>query len=900
MEVSFQLLDCDYVNVDGRPVLRLFGKTREGKTVCAFYRGYRPYFYVRTEDREGLLRVIEESFRDEVLGVEEVERFLPLGYNPNKVKMFKLTLKNPAKTPEVRDTLKKKVDCEVYEADILFRYRFMADFGISGMKWLRVHGERSATNRVNVDITLECKKLEEEEVHENVKFKYLSVDIEVPTKGGIPSPEKDEIGIISLAFYPAFHGRSTLVLVSKPVRAKDKDVLVFPSEKEMLEKFVEIVNAYDPDVITGYNILAFDIPYINERLKENKLPRTLGRCKDKCISVRKISESKYRCSVVGRVLVDPYLIIKEMAARGFFVGLKRFGLGDVSEYFLGEKKVDVAHSEIFKLWNGSWEEVNKLLDYARKDAQLALKILLEKGFLEKYVAISQVSGLLLQDALDSGESAKIENLLLREFNKEGFVFPCKPKEEVEEREEERDEKGLKGAFVLEPEVGLHTKCVVYLDFMSMYPSLIIAFNICPTTILLDNGLGEGVESVETPYGSRFVSPKVRLGIFPRVVKELIEKRQEFKRRMKEEKDPAKRRVWDAKQEAFKRMANAFYGYTGFIRARLYLLEIANSITSLGRKYITLTKRIVEGKTPYKVIYGDTDSIFIKTDTDDVEEALRVGEELAELITREVKVLKMKLEGVFRTLLINAKKRYAGWCFERKGDKLVGKIVMKGIETVRKDWCELVGETLEKILEIILKEQDPGKALKYFRKVVEDLQEGRIPLEKLVIVKGLSKRVEDYKGTQPHVELVKKMMRRKGVKAPGVGDRVGFVIVKGVEQVSERAEDPEWVKLHNLPVDSRYYVESQLLPPVERIFEAMGIKKSELLSFGRQLQLAEVTQRFNGKDAGSAEIKVEDVKGVICKSCRKTYSTIPLSGKCVECKGELLFYSEKLRSEYVVF
>jgi DNA polymerase I len=891
VELEFQLLDCDYIPVNDKPVIRLFGKTKEGKTVCVFYDKFKPYFYILPKQKDKVIQELKENFPKEIISIEEVEKFLPLGYQKEKKKMLKITLTNPAKTPVVRDFLRKSENVEeIFEADILFRYRFMADFNLFGMKWVKAFGKIVNTTNVRTDICLEAEKLESLDKIENVNFKFLSIDIEVPTQAGLPSPKKHEIGIISLTFYPAFQGRNTLVLISKQVSEVSEDVVSFGDEKEMLRKFLEIVIKFDPDIITGYNLENFDLPYLSERLKELKLPRAIGRCSQKPMSIRKIGENRFRCSIVGRIVADPYLMVREMAKRGFFIGLKRFGLGDVSKYLLNEEKIDITHSEIPKYWNGSKDEIKKIIEYARKDSQLAMRILIEKNFLDKYIGLSQVCGLLLQDTLDMGEAGKIENLLLREFNKRDFVIPCKPgEEEIKRREEERGKKGLKGAFVFDPIIGLHTNCTLYLDFVSMYPSFIVSFNICPTTLLLD---GEGVEYIQSPYGTKFVSPNVRRGVFPEIVRRLIESRKKIKELMKKEKNETIRRVLDAQQEAFKRMTNAFYGYTGFIRARVYALDIANAITSFGRKYIKLTKEIVEKETPYKAIYGDTDSVMIETNTQDIEKAFEIGNELTKLINQRVGVLQMKIESIFKTLLIHAKKRYAGWSFEKNDDKWSDSIVMKGIETVRRDWCELVGETLNKVLEIILKEQNPKKALDYFKDVVQKLQNEEIPLEKLLIIKGISKRIEDYKGVQPHVELVKKMRKREGVRVPGVGDRVGYIIVKGVEPISERAEDLEWIKKHNLKVDSRYYIESQLLPPIERIFESMGIPRSELVGIGKQLQLNQLSYT-------KREIILEQIDGFICDKCGKTYQVIPLAGKCLKCGGELSFFNHKTISKYAI-
>jgi DNA polymerase I len=904
MNIDFQLLDCDYVMVNNSPVVRLFGKTIEGKSVCAFYDKFKPYFYIlpKSGQEEKVIAELKENFPNDILTIQKVEKFPSMGYHEKKTAMLKIFLRDPSRTPILRELMKTKdsVD-EIFEADVLFKYRFMSDFNINGMKWIRITGSPVQTNAVKVDRTISADSFENIDSINNVPLKYMGIDIEVANEGVIDA-KKSPIVMISFSFYPAYKGKNTMVIVAKSGRSSHQDVSFFQNEKEMLNDCIKIFDDFDPDIIVGYNINNFDIPYINERLRILGLPKTLGRCASKPVITKKLGENKFRNSIAGRIIADPYWMIKEMMKGGgltkYFAGLKRFGLGDVSKFFLGEDKMDVAHSEIAKLWNGNMDELARLVDYSRKDAELVLKLLLEKGFLDKYIGVSTVSGVLLQDALDSGITTQVEHLLLKEFNKDDYVVPCKPNDVAfRKRELERQTQGLVGALVLDPKIGFHDKCVVYLDFASMYATIFISYNICPTTVILDK---TDEETTKTPIGVQFISSKKREGKIPQILKTLISERAKVKAEMKKEQDPSKKRALDAKQEALKRMGNSFYGYSGYLLARMYMLNIANAITSCGRNYIQKTKSIVESKTPYKVIYGDTDSVMIKTDTNDVEEAFKIGTELEQMINSSLDgFMKLKIEYVFKSLIILAKKRYAGWSFEKVNDSWKTEIIMKGIETVRRDWCDIVGETLNDILNIILKEQNTQKAVSYLREVVLQLQDGKIPIEKLVITKGVSKKLEDYKGVQPHVELVKKMKKRDAATAPGVGDRIGFVIVKGLQLMSDRAEDPDYVKQHNLKVDSKYYLENQILPPLERVFEAIGVDRGEITGIGRQMLL---TQAFKMNGNGSDKTKNEPIttaEGLICSSCSRTFSNIPFLGRCSSCNAELHFYYGETKSKYLV-
>jgi DNA polymerase I len=785
--------------------------------------------------------------------------------------------------------MKKYVD-QIFEADILFKYRMMADKGICGMGWIKVKGSAVSTKTVKADCCVQIESLESVEVEDNAPLKYLSVDIEtLMSGGGQPDSKKDKITMMSVYFTPSYRGKKSLVIVSKRVRGDDKTICC-NSEKEMLKEFLKIVDGFDPDIILGYNINNFDFPFIMDRLRANNLPRTLGRCTVKNAISRKFG-IRFRNNVTGRVIVDVYELIKESASKGF-MRMKRYGLSDVSKKLINEDKVDIAHSEITKYWNGDGAKMEKLIEYSRKDAYLPMKLLLEKEMLDKFFELSKVSGVLLQDVLSSGEAMRVETLALKEFNKKDYVLPCKPDNvEMERRRVEREKKALKGALVLEPITGLHTSPIVYLDFKSMYPSIIISYNICPTTFLKSK---QKVKSVKTPYETRFVDKSVKEGIITKILKELIETRDIVKKELKRSKSEDKRKILDAKQYALKVMANAFYGYTGYVRARLYVLDIANTITASGRFLIQRTRDIVEGKLKHKIAYGDTDSVMVKTDAKDLEEAFKIGKLLEKEINTELEgIVKMKIESVFKSLVILTKKRYAGLSYEKYDGKWREKMMMKGIETIRRDWCDLVSETLSSVLKIILKEQNPKKALDYVQTVMTKLQNNEIPVEKLVISKSVTKPIKSYKGIQPHIELVKKLRKRSPADAPGVGDRVGYVITQGLQIISNRAEDPDYIKEHNLKVDSKYYMESQLLPPLERLFEVIGIDKTELLGRGKQMLLGDAIKNGRKKKVVNSLNKID---GVICDKCSLTFKRPPLSGKCTRCGGKILFFSGESRSD----
>jgi len=876
--MKIQLIDTDYVMINNKPVVRLFGKNDSGKPVCCFYEGFYPYFYLNTN--ETLENVKKEliKFGNEIRSVEETEKFLPIGYSEKKTTVFKITNTNPSKVPEIRDSLLSLGN--VYEADILFKYRFLVDMGIKGMEWIDIKASKTFTKTVTCQ-SLKVEKIKKMDVVENIDLKYLSFDIECISKDGmrLPDSKKDPIIMISVAFDRKFHGKKDIVLCTNK---RAKNALRFDTEEEMLRRFVEIIKEYDPDIITGYNINNFDLPYIIDRLKENKLSAAIGRCEDKQAYSRKFGYSNI-VTVPGRVVVDPYQIIKNDP----WVKYKSYSLNNIARDILGEEKVDVKISEIPKLWSGNEKEVAKLVEYSRKDSVLALRLVIDKGLLDKFFELSKISGLLLQDAI-GGQSIRVETCFLHKFHEKGFLMPAKPDgKEISRRMSEREEYGLKGGFVLEPKTGLHSDgCVLVLDFKSLYPSLMITYNICPTALLLEDR--KDLKTTESPSGVKFVDASVRRGVLPEIVKELLDARKKAKKQMVSEKNKERIRILNAKQLALKTMANAFYGYTGYFRARLYVIDVASAITSFGRNLIKKVKRACEDNFDVEVIYGDTDSIFVKTKTTDLEEAQKMGDKIVAFVNKKMPgVLELEFEKTFKTFLILTKKRYAAWKFVKVNGKWVDEIEMKGIETVRRDWCGLVSNTMNSVLETILKEGDVKKAIKEVKEILEKLKNNEIPLEQLCVIKGITKNPKDYDGILPHIELARKMAKRDATSAPMVGERIPFVIIKGNQMLSKRAETPEYAKEKNLEIDSNYYIHSQLLPPLERIFSSVGVNKTELLGLGRQMNFFEIMKSPKKTLKTEKGPKILDGwEEFVCNKCRKSVRRPPLTGRC-ECGGNFL-------------
>ncbi len=893
--MKVQILDVDYKMVNDHPVIRIFGKNEKGENVCVLEDDFRPYFYCLPEDRDGskdeIVDLIEEEFSGAVEKIEEVERYLPLSYDPEKKKLLKIVLRSPPTVRKMREYLRGRGPVKnLYETDILFKYRYMIDNDIGGMRWIEVDG-----NYVDTDVVdskaIQAENVKPLDMKKNVDLRYLSFDIEciAQEEGRMVEAEKDPIVLISCSFKPDYKDQKNLVLVAKPGNTTGKH---FSDEKEMLEEFLDIVEDFDPDVITGYNVEDFDLSYLLTRLDKHDLKKNFGRCN------KNVYSNKYGNStdvkMVGRVVADPYTILK----KDVYHRMMRYDLDSVAEELLGEGKEDVKYEEMKELWNSSGKKLQEFVDYCEKDAELALRLLLEQNLLDKFFELAKTSRLVLGDCF-GGQTLRVSNMLLYEFKQRDFVFPEKPTDsEMERRNKKRKEEALKGGLVLEPDKGLHTdSCIAVLDFKSLYPSIMSTYNICPSTLLEgepeEHDLDE--EDVhEAPSGGYFVKRDIRKGILAKTVEDLIDARSEVKKEMNEVKDDEEEyNRLDAKQLAVKIMTNSFYGYTGYYRTRLYRLEIANAITAWGRETIEKTRDMIEDKYGYRTVYGDTDSVMIDSETKNLDEAHEISEELSQFITDELPGrLILEPEKIYRSFLILTKKRYAGWSFERSNGDWEEGMDMKGIETVRRDWPPIVSDTMEKVIDIILKEGDINKAIGHVKEIIDKIEGREVPLEDLQVVKSITKKIENYDGVLPHIELAKKMKNRDPSDAPTPGQRIPYIIIEGNQMLSKRVEHPDYIRENKLKVDTEYYINSQLLPPLERIFNVIGVDKQELLGDGRQATMDEIVNGNSvNRDRDVSVSKdprnttVDELNGFQCEDCNKHFRRVPLKGRC-SCGGDI--------------
>jgi len=666
-------------------------------------------------------------------------------------------------------------------------------------------------------------------------------------------------------------------------------VLSFSKEADMLKAWSDFVKRADPDIITGYNIVNFDLPYLINRAAALKVHpfSLLGRVQDEKSSISNTTfqsraygkrENKV-INIAGRVQFDLlHALLRDYK-------LRSYTLNSVSFYFLQEQKEDVHHNIITDLQNGNDQTRRRLAIYCMKDAILPLRLLEKLMCVINYMEMARVTGVPLSYLLSRGQQIKVISQLLRKTKEQDLLLPAHKAEAGEE---------YTGATVIEPSKGYYDIPIATLDFSSLYPSIMMAHNLCYTSLLHQSSLKDlkPDEFIKTPSGDYFVKSSLRKGLLPEILENLLSARKKAKDDLKKETDPFKKKVLDGRQLALKISANSVYGFTGAQVGKLPCLPISQSVTAFGRMMIERTKELVElkytvengYKTNAQVIYGDTDSVMVKFGVESVAESMELGKEAASYVSGHfIKPIKLEFEKVYFPYLLISKKRYAGLYFT-KADKH-DKMDCKGIETVRRDNCPLVANLINSCLQKILIERDPMGAVEYTKQVISDLLCNRIDISQLVITKELTKTGDEYAGKQAHSELAERMRKRDAGSAPKLGDRVPYVIIAGAkgEKAYEKAEDPIYVLENNIPIDTKYYLENQLSNPLLRIFEPiLGEAKatSVLLKGQHTLTKTIVTSKvgklamFTKKRSTCIGCKaVLDDDAAVCKHCKSRESAL---------------------------
>lgn len=766
-----------YETIEDETSIYLYGKLENGESFVTINK-FQPYLFVKTSEMKKISKYLKDY---------KVQNLDWTNFEGEKV--TKISSKNQTQLNKLYQVIHKTVD--TYESDIRPQYRFIMDNDLLGS--MEISGEHESSEKI--DRVYKEPKISKTEFHP--KLKIVSVDIESDKNGGLFC-----IGIYAENF------KKNFMITNHDL----KNVIKCKNETEVLLKFAQEILKLDPDIITGWNLIDFDLKYLQELYKKNKIPFDIARNND---SPRlRIESNFFRASsadVTGRQVIDALSLIKDPfiqeAPSIKFANFETYTLEDVSQAILGKGKLMKGkgrHVEIEDLYKKNTKETHqKLADYNLLDCELVYEILEKTKMIDLAVERSQLTGMPIDRITAS--IAAFDSLYIREAHAKGIVSPTTHFSQKEEK--------IKGGYVMESNPGIYHNILV-LDFKSLYPSVLKTFNIDPASFL------EKPEknAIESPNHAYF---KNQDGVLPKIITKLHDARERAKKEKRE-----------LSSYAIKIIMNSFWGVLASPNCRYFNFEMASAITGFARFIIQLTAKEIE-KFGYKTIYSDTDSVFIETGLKKTD-AEKLGKKIEEHINSFYKEYVKKnynressLELQFQKLYLafmmpqirgeivkGAKKRYAG-LIEKNGKE---EVEIVGLEAIRGDWVEAAQDFQRALLDKVFHNE---KIEQFIKEYIKKIKEGKLD-SKLVYKKSIRKELVEYtKTTPPHVKAARQL------------DSLDSNII----QYYITTEGPEPIQKLRHKIDYDHYIKKQIEPIANQVLILLNKDFEEVIKKSKQTTLA---------------------------------------------------------------
>ncbi|PHS18540.1 MAG: DNA polymerase II [Kangiella sp.] len=712
--------------------------------------------------------------------------------------------------------LLQEANVTFYEGGIRLEDRYLMERFVYGS--LEFIGEQSSSQQQARTSYREYRNVKIKPCDYTPKLSSVSIDIECSAKGELFSIGL-YVGKNSEQKQPTFKkvlmiGAGTRADLESESDIKSKETSAtnyiqwVANETDLLTAFERSIQEIDPDIIIGWNVINFDFRLIFERANLNGIKLKLGR-NQSYLRWRDSRTEKHQgfVSIDGRVVIDGIAALKAES-----YSFPSFSLEAIAQHFLGRgKTTDDVDNRLEAITHDFKYNKVKLAEYNLQDCVLVWGIFEKVNLLEYLIFRSQLTGLELDRA--GGSVAAFTNLYLPKLHRQGYVSPNLPLDG-----------GLAspGGYVMNSKPGLF-KHVLVLDFKSLYPSIIRTFKIDPLGLI--EGQKTPENAIEGFRGAYFSRDK---HILPEIITDLWEQR-----------DQAKKENDQARSQAIKIIMNSFYGVLGSGGCAFYDTKLASSITLRGHEIMQQTAKWIEDK-GLEVIYGDTDSIFVLLNQDNLNgnanaNANKIGTSLADYINREWKLkltkerqldchLEIQFESHFTQFLMptirgsehGSKKRYAGLLNVDGKEKLI----FKGLENVRSDWTALAKDFQERLYQMIFHGQDPTE---FILDVVQQTLSGELD-HKLVYKKRLRRRLDSYvKNVPPHVKAARiadaeNLKLNKPLRYQNKGSISYLMTVNGAQPL----------ETISAIIDHQFYVDRQIEPVADGILPFVGLSFREMV------------------------------------------------------------------------
>ncbi|PLW35952.1 hypothetical protein PCASD_12701 [Puccinia coronata f. sp. avenae] len=623
---------------------------------------------------------------------------------------------------------------------------------------------------------------------------------------------------------------------------------VVDTEVELLNSLIDKIRNWDPEVLTGFELeswswgyvmrrgceLDFDLVYEFGRVRSESYGRFAG--KDDKWGYTHGSSIK----ITGRHVLSIWRIIRSE------LPLTQYTFENVVYHVLRTRIPHYSFSTLAKWWkDGTIEHRRRVLMYHIARVELDINLVDETEMISRNAEISRTLGVDFFSAISRGSQFKVESVVFRISKPENYLLPSPSREEVAKQNAAECI-----PLVMEPQSAFYKSPLLVLDFQSLYPSIMIAYNYCYSTCLGRvhafkgaNKLGTAVldppdgflrlmkdDIIVSPNGLMFVKHRIRKSLLSKMLTEFLDTRVMIKQSMKLTKDDkALTKMLNARQLGLKFIANVTYGYTSAsFSGRMPCVEIADAIVQTGRETLEKSMELIHGVKEWgaKVVYGDTDSLFVYLPGKTKEEAFRIGNEMADAVTKKNPApVKLKFEKVYLPCVLMAKKRYVGAKYENLSDT-EPVFDAKGIELVRRDGIPALQKIQETCLKKLFATQDLSDIKAYLYRQWQRLLLGKVSIQDFTFAKEVKLGTYSEKGPLPPGALI--AARKMAVdprSEPAYAERVPYVIVKGAPQsrLRDRAVSPELLLQNRLlALDAEYYINRVFIPSLSRIFNLVGV------------------------------------------------------------------------------
>ncbi|MFH0711662.1 MAG: DNA-directed DNA polymerase [archaeon] len=801
MEFEFVPVDYDCFDFEGRNYVRMIGRDGDGKRVCVVD-FHDANFYVVLKKGADVKKIVKKIEGIKVERAGRVTRVLRtevldkkfLGKSVKAVRVFVTNHKDAHDVASAIGDLDGVDKRREYDIPLVTKY--IKESGVEPLRCYRVSGQISDF-RFQISDKIVCylaEKIEPIKDEKDFVPKVLAYDIETNDR---------EIGKGDVLMVSLYGDGIKKVLTWKKCKDAPDYVEFCESEGKMIERFVECVNNYGPDILTGYFSDGFDLPYLKMAADKNGVEFGLGvDGRGPLFSRGRIPSGR----IAGIVHIDLYRFVDAVFSQ--YLQSETLSLNEVAKELAGEEKEDFDFSRLGNMKNSDWHD---LFSYNLQDSVVTYK-LMEKVWPD-ILEFGRIMREPLFDVTRDRMATHVENYILHNLDRFGEIVEKRPMyDEIGER---RAMEKYEGAFVFEPKPGLYENLVMF-DFTSMYASVIVSYNLSKATLI---------------EGNKFEKKK---GFFAEMLEDIISRRKKYKKELA--KNPTG--MLRARSNAYKLLANAAYGYQGFFGARYYCREAAAATARLAKENILSAIEKIK-KAGYTIVYSDTDSIAFLQGDKTKKDILKFLGEINESLPG---IMELDLEDFYRRGLFVLKRGGVGGA--KKKYALVderGKIKIRGFETVRRDWCRLTRNLQSEVLSRILEDGDEKRALKVLEKVVDDLRGRKVGMDELMIRTQLRRPLGEYVAEGPHVVAAKKM------EAAGVSISSGMLIEyfigeggvggRGKKSGSRgKIGDKVCLAGDKVGYDVDYYLNNQVLPSVENIFEVFGVDVRAVVEGSEQKKL----------------------------------------------------------------